>query len=310
MKKKLLVPLVLLFLVAMTTAALALPRCLKDPAFCRTGVITTVTCNAATGCDCDNGCRRDTTAACCPGKCCACDAAGCCHNKCCQGTATATYVGTANCCDGLWRTSTHAVENATTIWVDGHVAEYVDGACVKGVACTECPGDVGWVVLKTANYIPCGACPAESSYDIYCGEELFFVDIRDRHCGCCGSTVYGTVTKCHITDFTDAVFRTDTLPDCPNCGAVAYDYCGRMVGILVGGGKGCRPCECSCGCGQSCRYRETVFLRLRPEMFRGFEPEQPADATAAMRGATRCCQRERACNACECGRHRSREHCR
>ena len=250
MKKFLILWLMLLLWLVTTTAALALDRCLKGPAFTRTGMVTVTACDPASSCD--FMCRH----------------------------MTATYIGTqpGHNHDGLWLTSTHAVGDAktVTVWIDGHIAEVC--AIAKEVARVECAGDVGWVVLRTTNYIPCGACPAQPSFDnICCREELFFVDI-----GKCG-----TVTKCHVTDLCtgSAVFKTDTLPDCPNCGAMAYDHCGRAIGLLVGGGKNCRPC----GCGKE---RYTAFLRLTPEMFQCLEP-QPADATAtlvAARMAARSCQ--------------------
>jgi len=243
--KKFLVPLLVLLLwLVTTTTALALPQCLKDPAFCRTGVITTVAC--------ENG--------------------DCC-NSCCQH-ATATYIGTTNGHDGLWLTSSHAVGGAKTIWIDGYVADYVAGADIKPspATCGGCAGEIGWAALRTQGYIPCGACPAQPDFGVSCcGRELFFVDV----------TKCGTVTKCHVTDCcgtTGTVFLTDTLPDCPNCGAVAYDYCGRMVGVLVSGGKCCQPGKC-------CKKRYTAFIPLTANMFQCLEPEQPADATAPAPGA-------------------------
>lgn len=232
----------LIVLLVVLASVTSMDKCLKNAAFARTGVITTVTCDTAP-CNCCNGCCTHTTA---------------------------TYIGVqpGHEHDGLWLTSSHAVGGGTTttIWVDGRVADYVSGACViaKGAVCAGCPGDVGYAMLKTTGYVPCGACPAQPSFDICCGEELYFVDVRKCR----------TVTKCHIIDCCDStLFKTDTLPDCENCGAVAYDYCGRMIGILVGGRKGCRP--------DGCKERCTIFLPLTPDMFRCLEPEQPEDAVAS-----------------------------
>jgi hypothetical protein len=231
----------LIVILAMLTSITSMDKCLKNGAFARTAVITTV----------------------------ACDTVRCSCGDCCQ-YATATYIGALDGHDGMWLTSSHAVEGANkTIWVDGHVADLIDGACVltKGT-CIE-SGDVGWAALKTVGYVPCGACPAQPDFGVICcGRQLFFVDIQKCR----------TVTKCHMVSCCadSTLFKTDTLPDCPNCGAVAYDMCGRMVGLLVGGGKECCPDQCGrCGV-----QRYTAFLPVTPDMFRCLEPEQPADAVA------------------------------
>lgn len=233
MKRNIIVLAVLLWLIA-TGTAFALDKCLKDPAFCRTGVITTVTCDMACGnCNSCNTCD----------KC----------NKCSTGCgkhATATYIGD-NGQDGFWLTSAHAVNEAKKLWVNGELAEIAAQGCANSLKCgkSEMYG-CGWVVLKTVHYVPCGACPATPSFgDICCDQGLFYVDIRKCR----------TVTKVVVHQVSEYKnFRTNTLPDCDNCGAGVYDLCGRLVGIMVGGGKE------GCGCSKD---RYTEFIGLRPVMF-------------------------------------------
>ena len=232
---------VMILAVAMLLSITSLAPCVKAPALNNNGVVTT-------GVD-DPSC----------GSCGRC-------SKCCQNVGNATYIGVRQGeeSDGLWLTASHAVEGKKDVRVDYHPAEWVDGDLViaeKDAACYGAPGAIGWVLMKTPGYVPCGVCPAEPSFDPICGKlELLYKNI-----GPCG-TKCGTVNKCHTIascacgQIDSRLFKTNTMADCYNCGVMAYDHCGRMIGLLVGTGKDCRPGQCN--------ERYTTFLRLTPDMFK------------------------------------------
>jgi len=227
-----------------TGTALAMDKCLKNEAFARTGVITTVNCDNTCGnCNSCNKCNK-------------CDK---CNSRC--GKGTATYMDRIDT-DGYWLTSLHALGNAETIWIDGVVATVALKGCKDAETVDKCNGGhkngCGWAVLKTAGYVPCGACPLRWRLGgLCCDQDGYYVDTTQRF----------TVTKVVGGCCDGATFRTSTLPDCPNCGAVVYDMCGYAVGIMVGGGKD------GCGCDKN---RYTEFISLNERMFAPFNPESPA----------------------------------
>ena len=137
--------------------------------------------------------------------------------------------------DGHWLVTAHSLAGSSSLfyWIDGHKAKKVKLGCNPEMV-SKCGNAAkygcNWALLVTYDYVPCGASVPKFSDGALCNQELFYPNIAK-----CGD-----LRKAHVTGMDDTMeFTTNTRPDCWNCGAGVYDHCGRLVGIVVNGGKEC-----------------------------------------------------------------------